>query len=537
MKTVYLIQARTNSSRLPAKVLLPIAGLPIVVLAAKRAGNLGAEVKVITSVEASDDYLCHVLKQNEISFFRGDLNNTLKRFVDSMVGFDDETTIVRLTADNVFPDGEFIQQLLKEYTARKLKYICCMGEESGLPYGLSAEAFQLKDIREALTHNLSDYHLEHVTPYLVEKYGRSYFTPDKSLQLNLLSCTVDTFDDYLRVAGIFTQVKDPVQDSYQLLIKHLQRPVMPLYSSKLIIGGAQLGLTYGINNTTGQPSSSDIETLLNKAALAGVSFIDTARMYGESEFEIGNYLVNAKDNHYKVITKLSSLTELNMASSSAEIVEAVNKSVTKSLQALKIDKLFCLMLHRAEHLFDFNGLIWQSLTKLKEQGSIEALGVSVQTPEELKLALNVDGVSHIQMPFNILDGRWESVILESNLMQLNITIHVRSVYLQGLLLSDSDESWTKANFSQQESFKVKQWLALLVTKFGRENVPDLCLAYAKSQKWINGIVIGMETEKQLLQNVKLLAKKELSNEELTFISDSRSKFEDKNLNPALWVIS
>ena len=44
--------------------------------------------------------------------------------------------------------------------------------------------------------------------------------------------------------------------------------------------------------------------LLNKAALAGVSFIDTARAYGESELEIGNYLVSAKGNHYKVITKL-----------------------------------------------------------------------------------------------------------------------------------------------------------------------------------------------------------------------------------------
>lgn len=536
-KAVYLIQARTSSSRLPAKALLPIAGLPLVVLAAKRAGNLGAEVKVLTSLEASDDYLCHVLRKNGIPFFRGNLNNTLMRFVDSMDGYDDETTIVRLTADNIFPDGEFIQQMLGEYIARKLNYICCNGEESGLPYGLSAEAFQLKDIREALTCNLSDYYLEHVTPYLIEKYGRHYFNPDKSIQLNELSCTVDNLTDYLRIAEIFTQVDDPVKDSYRVLIKHLQQTAAPLQRAELVFGGAQFGGVYGINNTAGQPSSKEIETLLNTAECAGVSLIDTAQMYDKSELEIGNYLLNAKHNHFKVITKLSSLTELSMSSSPEKIVEAVNNSVSNSLKLLKVDKLYCLLLHRADHLTDFKGLIWQQLIKLKEAGLIGVLGVSVQTPKELELALNVSEVSHIQMPFNILDHRWESVISMSNIMQRDITIHVRSIFLQGLLLTESEENWAKANFGQQEYYKVTQWLKRLVTKFGRESLPDLCLAYVRSQKWISGIVIGMETEEQLLENVKLLSTKELSTEELMFISDSTPKLVDNNLNPALWITS
>ena len=57
MNTIVVIQARTNSSRLPAKVLLPIAGLPIVVLSAKRAANTGLDTIVITSTEESDDIL------------------------------------------------------------------------------------------------------------------------------------------------------------------------------------------------------------------------------------------------------------------------------------------------------------------------------------------------------------------------------------------------------------------------------------------------------------------------------------------------
>ena len=70
MNAILLLQARTNSSRLPAKVFLPIGGLPLVVLSARRAANTGHHVVVITSSEPSDDALCEVLKKWNINFFR-----------------------------------------------------------------------------------------------------------------------------------------------------------------------------------------------------------------------------------------------------------------------------------------------------------------------------------------------------------------------------------------------------------------------------------------------------------------------------------
>ncbi|WP_424604004.1 cytidylyltransferase domain-containing protein, partial [Acinetobacter baumannii] len=57
MNSVVVLQARTNSSRLPGKVLLHLAGMPVVVLAAKRAGNTGRQVIVATSDERTDDAL------------------------------------------------------------------------------------------------------------------------------------------------------------------------------------------------------------------------------------------------------------------------------------------------------------------------------------------------------------------------------------------------------------------------------------------------------------------------------------------------
>ena len=78
MKSIVVIQARTNSKRLPAKVLLPISKLPLVVLSAKRAGNTGNKLLVVISNESKDDLLCVVLKQYSIKYYRGSLNNVLE---------------------------------------------------------------------------------------------------------------------------------------------------------------------------------------------------------------------------------------------------------------------------------------------------------------------------------------------------------------------------------------------------------------------------------------------------------------------------
>ena len=84
MKCIVVLQARTDSSRLPAKILLPVAGLPLVVLAAKRAGNTGLKVVVATSLEQNDDELVKILKKYSIPYYRGKLNNTLDRLVKSV---------------------------------------------------------------------------------------------------------------------------------------------------------------------------------------------------------------------------------------------------------------------------------------------------------------------------------------------------------------------------------------------------------------------------------------------------------------------
>lgn len=172
MKSVVVLQARTNSSRLPGKVLLPIKGEPLAVLAAKRAANTGRQVIVATSTEWSDDGLAALLKGQGLGCFRGSLDDVLGRVVSALAEYDDQTIVFRLTADNIFPDGNLLDVMEADFLARGLDYLCSNGEPSGLPYGMSAEVTRLAHLREASLEASVDFDREHVTPYVIRKFGR-----------------------------------------------------------------------------------------------------------------------------------------------------------------------------------------------------------------------------------------------------------------------------------------------------------------------------------------------------------------------------
>lgn len=221
MNIIYVIQARTNSTRLPAKVLLPINGIPVAVLAAKRASNLGAKTIVLTSNEKTDDYLCAILESNDIEYYRGSLNNTLDRFVTALQEYEDDTIVVRLTADNVVPDGKFISAVVNVFIGSSFKYLSTTGEATGLPYGLSVEVMYLSSLREASINTTDSFDCEHVTPYIKRQHGENTYNELSYLNLAHLHCTIDTCDDYLYMANVLHSVSDVINESHENIINIL----------------------------------------------------------------------------------------------------------------------------------------------------------------------------------------------------------------------------------------------------------------------------------------------------------------------------
>lgn len=221
-KAIVFLQARVSSTRLPGKVLLPIGGLPLAVLAAKRAGNTGRRTVIVTSLEKSDDVLCELLLKHNVEFFRGDLNNVLSRFVDATDGMNDDDLVFRLTADNVFPDGEFLDDFELQFRESGTSYMSCSHLESGMPYGVSAELTTVQELRTASNEATDAYDLEHVTPYIKRNTDVSLYKHIlASKSHDEMRCTIDTLDDYLSIESIFRGVKNSVDVSLSSLVEFL----------------------------------------------------------------------------------------------------------------------------------------------------------------------------------------------------------------------------------------------------------------------------------------------------------------------------
>jgi len=301
-------------------------------------------------------------------------------------------------------------------------------------------------------------------------------------------------------------------------------------AAELVLGSVQLGLSYGAANRTGKPSRRSALRLVQRALDAGVSSIDTARAYGDSEERLGEALQGRKA--VRTITKLSPLADLPDDAPRGDVRAAVDGSIADSLAALKRDRVDCLLLHRARHMTSHGGAIWERLIELLEDGIVFALGVSVQTPDEALAALACADVGHIQLPFNLLDWRWrEAGVIAKVHARAHVTVHARSVFLQGILANDA-QTWPPVK--DVDAFALTRLLAGLAREYGRENAADLCLAYARGQSWIDGVVVGMETEKQLEDNLRLFVRPPLCAEDCLTLERRIPRVCETLLNPALW---
>ncbi len=298
----------------------------------------------------------------------------------------------------------------------------------------------------------------------------------------------------------------------------------------LVLGSVQLGLEYGAANRTGKPERAAALRLVRRAANAGVLEFDTARAYGDSERRLGEAL---EGKRARTITKLSPLANLASDATRDEVRAAVDDSIAESLAALRRDRLDCLLLHRAAHMTAFNGAVWDRLIEHIEDGLILSLGVSVQSPDEALEALARPDIQHLQLPYNLLDWRWRDAGVMDRLRdRAHVTIHARSVFLQGILAADDPSVWPAIEGVDPSAIMAQ--IGALAEAFGRDGAADLCVAYVRGQRWIDGVVIGMETESQLDANLRLFLRPPLAAEDCAKIEALVPRVPAALLNPASW---
>jgi aryl-alcohol dehydrogenase-like predicted oxidoreductase len=310
--------------------------------------------------------------------------------------------------------------------------------------------------------------------------------------------------------------------------------------SDLTLGTAQLGMPYGAVNQTGKPSRTLAVAMVRHAIAYGVSAIDTARTYGDSEEILGEALSVEFRSRARVITKLDPLDSLSPDAEPAEVRGAVEESLRQSCVALRTERLETLLLHRWQHYRAWKGEAWRRLLEFHlnsdgqtdERAKIAVLGASIYTPEEAIEALQEPIVRHLQLPVNLLDWRWKAAGVDRALAdRSDVVVHARSALLQGILLHPG------SRWPMVEGFDAAAWagqLEAVARRFERESVADLCFAYVRSQPWIHSVVVGCETMEQLEKNLRLFRLPELSAAQCDELDQTLPPAPQALLNPAQW---
>jgi len=205
--------------------------------------------------------------------------------------------------------------------------------------------------------------------------------------------------------------------------------------TELGLGTAQLGLPYGVSNRAGQPSKAAVAAILEHAVRAGIRTFDTAPAYGESEALLGRLL--PREASLRIVTKTPPLdgTEVTAAD-----CEALRRSAERSCERLRRDRLDVLLVHHGADLgLPAGKRLAETVIGLRDEGVVARLGVSVYDREELDVARRLLPLDIVQLPLSALDQRFLRDGTLDALAEEGVEVHVRSVFLQGLLLMDPEE--------------------------------------------------------------------------------------------------
>lgn len=293
--------------------------------------------------------------------------------------------------------------------------------------------------------------------------------------------------------------------------------------SRLVLGTAQLGMDYGIANTTGQPVYNTARSIVQEAWESGIQEFDTAQAYGQSEKILGRVFKDLDIAcEAKVITKLAPDVDHSDRT-------ALNNTLEISLNNLGVESLYGLMLHREDMLDLWEKGLKENLIGIVGSGRVEYIGVSVYSPERAIQALNTEGISMIQLPTNIIDRRFERAGVFQLADDAGKTIYIRSIFLQGLVLLNKDQLPEGMQFAS----KIIEELDILANKL-RMSKTELALGYLKISKPNARIVFGVETQQQVEKNISIWNKNFRPDlfQELSHIFCS---VDERILNPTLWT--
>ena len=252
--------------------------------------------------------------------------------------------------------------------------------------------------------------------------------------------------------------------------------------NRIVLGGAQLGLPYGILNGGETLSREEVARILDTAVDHRIDSIDTAIAYGQSESIIGE----TSQSRFNIISKLPPLPV-----DVSNVSEWVHSQVQGSLSRLKCTSLDALLLHRPQDLTGAQGAeLYAAIGLLMAEKVIHRFGVSIYSPDDLEGIIGTFDIHVVQAPLNVFDRRILGVT--NRLSALNIEVHVRSVFLQGVLIASPKDRPQRFEPWSEHFALFDEWV-----RSSGVSAMACCIGFALQQPGIAKLVIGTTSAESL----------------------------------------
>ncbi|OGF24389.1 hypothetical protein A3H09_02260 [Candidatus Falkowbacteria bacterium RIFCSPLOWO2_12_FULL_45_13] len=293
--------------------------------------------------------------------------------------------------------------------------------------------------------------------------------------------------------------------------------------NKLVLGTVQLGLDYGINNSSGRPFREEALMMLDWAYEKGITVFDTADSYGQAEEILGEFVRSRNlSGEIKIVTKFKPNLEVKNS-----LEKTMADQLRQSLKRLNSD-------YAAGYLLHDPGLIGKEtiikvMRGLKKAGLAKNIGVSIYEVEDAIYAAEHKGIDYIQVPYNILDQRLDKTdffkLAEAN----GVTVFARSAFLQGLFFMPEEKipaSLAKVKIYLKE-------LDRIIKKYGLSRL-EAALMFSLNNDNIDYVVVGADNIRQLKEIIGLAAKQNDNPDCRRELKEQFNSVEKYIISPSLW---
>jgi aryl-alcohol dehydrogenase-like predicted oxidoreductase len=264
------------------------------------------------------------------------------------------------------------------------------------------------------------------------------------------------------------------------------------------LGTVQLGLPYGGRRNGMMMDERTAFGILHCAVDRGIKFYDTASSYGKSEERLGRFAIGQVQN-LRLATKMPTVDAKVWGNSDAYL-QFLEKTLEESLIRLNVDFIQLLHFHQCDCAFLSSHAFKEALRYLAASPKVGAIGVSVYSLEQARLAVRHNEVAWLQVPVNIVDIRFLRQDLTTSLRARGGGLIARSIFLQGVLNENIAIPDVKRG---TELGHLRQQCLDVTTRYGMTlSEAALAFIFIHCRPYLDVALIGADDEAQLLENIE-----------------------------------